>query len=56
MGGARLGQPGAQVTLSNGAPVLPKDLTARSWIVADAESGEVLAAQNAHWRLPPRAP
>ncbi|WP_367321218.1 D-alanyl-D-alanine carboxypeptidase family protein [Streptomyces sp. HUAS ZL42] len=53
VGGARLGQPGAQVTLSNGAPVLPKDLTARSWIVADAESGEVLAAQNAHWRLPP---
>ncbi len=53
VGGARLGQPGTQVDLANGAPVLPKDLTARSWIVADAESGEVLAAHNAHWRLPP---
>jgi D-alanyl-D-alanine carboxypeptidase (penicillin-binding protein 5/6) len=33
--------------------VLPKDVTARSWIVSDAESGAVLAAHNAHWRLPP---
>ncbi|WP_234377019.1 D-alanyl-D-alanine carboxypeptidase [Streptomyces sp. TP-A0356] len=53
LGGALLGRPGTQVNLGNGAPVLPKDLTARSWIVADAESGEVLAAHNAHWRLPP---
>ncbi|CAM5378548.1 hypothetical protein SANTM175S_07173 [Streptomyces antimycoticus] len=36
-----------------GAPVLPKELSARSWIVADAESGDVLAAHNAHWRLAP---
>ncbi|MER5909900.1 D-alanyl-D-alanine carboxypeptidase [Streptomyces sp. NPDC001982] len=53
VGGARLGQAGTQVNLSSGVPVLPKDLTARSWIVSDAESGEVLAAHNAHWRLPP---
>jgi serine-type D-Ala-D-Ala carboxypeptidase (penicillin-binding protein 5/6) len=53
VGGARLAQPGNQVDLGGGAPVLPKDITARSWIVADAESGEVLAAHNAHWRLPP---
>nr|WP_111004581.1 DUF5136 domain-containing protein [Streptomyces sp. NTH33] len=53
VGGALLGRPGTQVDLANGAPVLPKDITARSWIVADAESGEVLAAHNAHWRLPP---
>ncbi|WP_375135950.1 D-alanyl-D-alanine carboxypeptidase family protein [Streptomyces sp. VMFN-G11Ma] len=53
VGGARLGQPGTQVDLGSGAPVLPKGLTARSWIVSDAESGEVLAAHNAHWRLPP---
>ncbi|WP_369076341.1 D-alanyl-D-alanine carboxypeptidase family protein [Streptomyces sp. ID05-39B] len=53
LGGARLGQAGTQVQLAAGAPVLPKDLTARSWIVADAQSGEVLAAHNAHWRLPP---
>ncbi|MDQ0685842.1 D-alanyl-D-alanine carboxypeptidase (penicillin-binding protein 5/6) [Streptomyces achromogenes] len=53
VGGTRLGQAGTQVTIAGGAPVLPKDLTARSWIVADAESGDVLAAHNAHWRLPP---
>ncbi|GAT82018.1 D-alanyl-D-alanine carboxypeptidase [Streptomyces sp. F-3] len=53
VGGARLGRPGTQVDLAGGAPVLPKGLTARSWIVADAESGDVLAAHNAHWRLPP---
>jgi len=53
IGGAQLGRPGTQVNLGDGAPVLPKDLTARSWIVADAESGDVLAAHNAHWRLPP---
>ncbi|MFF1700650.1 D-alanyl-D-alanine carboxypeptidase family protein [Streptomyces sp. NPDC058252] len=53
VGGERLGRPGTQVNLGSGAPVLPKDLTARSWIVTDAESGDVLAAHNAHWRLPP---
>ncbi|MEV5435742.1 D-alanyl-D-alanine carboxypeptidase [Streptomyces sp. NPDC052682] len=53
VGGARLGQPGTQVNLASGVPVLPKDVTARSWIVADAESGQVLAAHNAHWRLAP---
>jgi D-alanyl-D-alanine carboxypeptidase (penicillin-binding protein 5/6) len=53
VGGTRLGKPGTQVNLAGGAPVLPKDLTARSWIVADAESGDVLAAHNAHWRLAP---
>ncbi|WP_372460006.1 D-alanyl-D-alanine carboxypeptidase family protein [Streptomyces anatolicus] len=53
VGGALLGKPGTQVKLKAGAPVLPKDLSARSWMVSDAESGEVLAAHNAHWRLPP---
>ncbi|MGC0329950.1 D-alanyl-D-alanine carboxypeptidase (penicillin-binding protein 5/6) [Streptomyces sp. SAI-170] len=53
VGGARLGLPGTQVELAPGVPVLPKGITARSWIVADAESGEVLAAHNAHWRLAP---
>ncbi|WP_053751593.1 D-alanyl-D-alanine carboxypeptidase family protein [Streptomyces sp. MMG1533] len=53
VGGQRLGLAGAQVNLASGVPVLPKDLSARSWIVADAESGDVLAANNAHWRLPP---
>ncbi|EFL34410.1 D-alanyl-D-alanine carboxypeptidase [Streptomyces viridochromogenes DSM 40736] len=53
MGGARLGRPGTQVNLASGVPVLPKDVSARSWIVADAETGDVLAAHNAHWRLAP---
>ncbi|MFG2984314.1 D-alanyl-D-alanine carboxypeptidase family protein [Streptomyces sp. NPDC048258] len=53
VGGSLLGQPGTQVNLLPGAPALPTNLTGRSWIVADAESGEVLAAHNAHWRLPP---
>ncbi|MFB7594101.1 D-alanyl-D-alanine carboxypeptidase family protein [Streptomyces sp. NPDC056160] len=53
VGGARLGQAGTQVSLTPGVPVLPKDLSGRSWIVADAESGQVLASHNAHWRLPP---
>ncbi|MFK4105997.1 D-alanyl-D-alanine carboxypeptidase family protein [Streptomyces sp. NPDC019531] len=53
VGGDRLGQAGTQVNLASGVPVLPKDVTARSWIVTDAESGDVLAAHNAHWRLPP---
>ncbi|WP_337674662.1 D-alanyl-D-alanine carboxypeptidase family protein [Streptomyces althioticus] len=53
VGGERLAKPGTQVNLAAGAPVLPKELSARSWIVADAESGDVLAAHNAHWRLAP---
>ncbi|WP_374192809.1 D-alanyl-D-alanine carboxypeptidase family protein [Streptomyces sp. MBT62] len=53
VGGARLAQPGTQVNLTSGVPVVPKDLTARSWIVSDAETGDVLATHNAHWRLPP---
>ncbi|WSU66579.1 DUF5136 domain-containing protein [Streptomyces sp. NBC_01102] len=53
VGGKRLGEVGTQVQLGPGAPVLPKKLTGRSWIVADAENGQVLASHNAHWRLPP---
>ncbi|MFD7626435.1 D-alanyl-D-alanine carboxypeptidase family protein [Streptomyces sp. NPDC059851] len=53
VGGALLGKPGVQVNPLAGAPALPTKLTGRSWIVADAETGEVLAANNAHWRLPP---
>ncbi|MCT2594516.1 D-alanyl-D-alanine carboxypeptidase [Streptomyces sp. N2-109] len=55
LGGAKLGNPGTQVDPRAGAdaPALPKKLTARSWIISDAESGHVLAAHNAHWELPP---
>ncbi|MFF1920988.1 D-alanyl-D-alanine carboxypeptidase family protein [Streptomyces sp. NPDC058221] len=53
VGGDQLGRTGTQVNLGPGAPVLPKGLTGRSWMVSDAESGEVLASHNPHWRLPP---
>ncbi|MBO8186790.1 D-alanyl-D-alanine carboxypeptidase family protein [Streptomyces spirodelae] len=53
IGGERLGRPGTQVDLAPGAPELPTKVSARSWIVTDAESGKVLASHNAHWRLPP---
>ncbi|MFD5659336.1 D-alanyl-D-alanine carboxypeptidase family protein [Streptomyces hirsutus] len=41
-----------QVRPRAGAPEVP-ELSARSWLVADADSGEVLAAHDAHRRLPP---
>ncbi|MER5475377.1 D-alanyl-D-alanine carboxypeptidase [Streptomyces sp. NPDC002734] len=54
VGGLRLGAPGIQVQPGVGAPKLPEaELSANSWIVADAESGEVLASYNAHKELAP---
>ncbi|MFF8945798.1 D-alanyl-D-alanine carboxypeptidase family protein [Streptomyces sp. NPDC014864] len=50
VGGERLTRDGVQV---NGATDLPKGLTARSWLVADADTGEVLASYRAHRRLAP---
>ncbi|WP_342673480.1 D-alanyl-D-alanine carboxypeptidase [Streptomyces sp. ICBB 8177] len=52
VGGDLLGQAGTQVALTPGVPALPKT-TARSWIISDAETGQVLAAHNAHWQLAP---
>ncbi|MFE2013657.1 D-alanyl-D-alanine carboxypeptidase family protein [Streptomyces sp. NPDC059491] len=49
---ARLDRQGTQVQPLPGAPDLPS-VSALSWVVADAASGEVLAARNAHRRLPP---
>ncbi|MCF3120974.1 D-alanyl-D-alanine carboxypeptidase [Streptomyces arenae] len=48
-----LDRPGTQVRPNRGAPGLPGDVSALSWVVADATTGEVLAARNAHRRLPP---
>ncbi|PPS70147.1 D-alanyl-D-alanine carboxypeptidase [Streptomyces sp. 46] len=45
-------RPGIQVRPRPGAARLP-EVSALSWLVADARSGEVLAAHNAHRRLPP---
>ncbi|MEV3860312.1 D-alanyl-D-alanine carboxypeptidase [Streptomyces sp. NPDC050095] len=52
VGGERLASSGVQVRLGSGAPKLPK-LNARSWLIADNDSGEVLASFDAHRALPP---
>ncbi|NGO09471.1 D-alanyl-D-alanine carboxypeptidase [Streptomyces sp. HC44] len=44
---------GTQVRPGAGAPKVPKNVSARSWLVADAGTGAVLAAHNAHLKLPP---
>ncbi|WP_432133399.1 MULTISPECIES: D-alanyl-D-alanine carboxypeptidase family protein [unclassified Streptomyces] len=49
---ALLHRTGTQVRPRPGAPRVP-DVSALSWLVADAGSGAVLAAGNAHRRLPP---
>ncbi|KRD09263.1 D-alanyl-D-alanine carboxypeptidase family protein [Streptomyces sp. Root264] len=43
---------GVQVRPRDGVPDVP-DVSALSWLVADADTGEVLAASHAHRRLPP---
>ncbi|MFG2905410.1 D-alanyl-D-alanine carboxypeptidase family protein [Kitasatospora sp. NPDC048286] len=53
VGGERLGRTAVQVAPLAGAPALPSELTGRSWLVADASTGEVLAARDAHLPLPP---
>ena len=46
-GGSRLAENGEVVDLSGGASPLP-DIKARTWVLADATTGEVLAAKQAH--------
>ncbi|QIQ01702.1 D-alanyl-D-alanine carboxypeptidase family protein [Streptomyces liangshanensis] len=50
---ALLYEPGTRVRPAPGAPSLPGDVSALSWLVADAVTGDVLAARDAHRRLPP---
>ncbi|WP_338699736.1 serine hydrolase [Streptomyces sp. Q6] len=52
VGGSRLAAPGVQVRRAAGAPKLPK-LAAKAWLVADNDTGEVLASFGAHRALPP---
>ncbi|MFF9345119.1 D-alanyl-D-alanine carboxypeptidase family protein [Streptomyces sp. NPDC014773] len=49
---ARLDRTGTQVQPLAGAPAVPTP-SALSWVVADAGTGEVLAARDAHRKLPP---
>ncbi|MEV7084956.1 D-alanyl-D-alanine carboxypeptidase [Streptomyces sp. NPDC093085] len=50
--GSLLRRPGVQVRPDRGTPA-PPELSALSWLVSDATTGEVLAAHNAHLELPP---
>src|SRR3954466_5693728 len=48
IGGPLLGTHGVVMQRLAGAPALPRGLTAASWLVADADTGEVLAARAPH--------
>jgi len=52
-GGALLFEPGVHAEPHSGAPDVPSGLSALSWLVSDATTGQVLAAKNAHRQLPP---
>jgi D-alanyl-D-alanine carboxypeptidase (penicillin-binding protein 5/6) len=52
LGGAQLGEPGFVVDTTPGIPALPAT-SATSFVVADADTGAVLAAHNAHQPLAP---
>lgn len=52
LGGSKLGLKGPVVDLSRGAKDLP-NVKARTWVLADATTGEVLAAKNAHKKRRP---
>ncbi len=52
LGGNQLAAPGLVVDTSAGVPALPT-ITATSFVVVDADTGNVLAAHNAHEKLAP---
>jgi D-alanyl-D-alanine carboxypeptidase (penicillin-binding protein 5/6) len=52
IGGPALGQPGIVADPDPGVPALPA-ITATSFVVADGDTGDVLAAKNAHDKLAP---
>ncbi len=52
IGGDRLGGRGVVVNAAPRLPQLPR-VTAKTWLVADARTGQVLAARGAHVRRPP---
>ena len=51
VGGAGLGTVG--FALPAKAKPLPKDVSARGWVIADLDTGDLLAARNPHGRYPP---
>jgi len=50
VGGSLLARPGVVVQPLAGTPALPRRLSASAWLVADADTGDVLAAKDAHVR------
>ena len=51
VGGGRLGECG--MVLPDGAPPLPSDISAGGWLIADLDTGAVLAAKDPHGRYRP---
>ncbi len=51
IGGGRLGECGLVVPA--GAPPLPSDISAGAWLIADLDTGQVLAAKDPHGRYRP---
>ncbi|MQY23322.1 D-alanyl-D-alanine carboxypeptidase family protein [Nocardia macrotermitis] len=51
VGGGKLG--GCGVLLPDGAPAVPKDISATAWAIADLDTGKVLAAKDPHGRYRP---
>ncbi len=51
IGGDKLG--GCGLVLPDGAPPVPADISATGWLVADLDSGRVLAAKDPHGRYRP---
>ncbi|MEU2032216.1 D-alanyl-D-alanine carboxypeptidase family protein [Nocardia amamiensis] len=51
IGGARLGECG--VVLPRSGPPAPQDISATAWLVADLDTGEVIAAKDPHGRYRP---
>jgi D-alanyl-D-alanine carboxypeptidase (penicillin-binding protein 5/6) len=51
VGGGRLGECG--LIVPDGAPALPSDISAGAWLLADLDTGEVLAAKDPHGRYRP---
>jgi D-alanyl-D-alanine carboxypeptidase (penicillin-binding protein 5/6) len=51
--GALLNEPGVHVDRTDDTPPLPDGISALAWTVSDARTGQILAAKNAHRKLPP---
>ncbi len=53
LGGELLGRPGTVILPRPGMPPTPTGITATGWLVADLDTGEVLAAHDAHATFAP---